>query len=283
MPFYTYSSGMQARLQFAVALHRSPDILLIDEALSTGDGYFVNKSRRRVEDICNRGSTVMVVSHSIHMIESLCHRAMILHEGEVAAIGPAKEVGTEYRAMLVQKELAAARRQASASGGADVGSGEVTIEDVRIVNDDPASGGTDYVYWDRPMTIRVRVRADEPVEDPRFLLQVYTAHEGTFVAQVTNSFIDADTRRLGTASLGTVSGTRTIDFRFPRCPFGNNRYYLSFGMMPAKPRRKTEDIIDYYVFRRISAYFQVVSFPEDPASITRTVIVEPPVRIEVGP
>ena len=70
-PFRTYSSGMKARLLFAISMSIQPDILIVDEALATGDSYFLAKSRSKIIDLCNSGATILFVSHNLHQIQEL--------------------------------------------------------------------------------------------------------------------------------------------------------------------------------------------------------------------
>jgi lipopolysaccharide transport system ATP-binding protein len=95
-PFKTYSSGMQARLTFATATAIEPDVLIIDEALATGDAIFVQKSLGRIKDFCTGGSTVLFVSHSSTLVAQLCSRAIWLEKGRVRMIGDAIEVVRAY-------------------------------------------------------------------------------------------------------------------------------------------------------------------------------------------
>jgi ABC-type polysaccharide/polyol phosphate transport system ATPase subunit len=95
-PFRTYSSGMQSRLTFATAVHVEPDILIVDEALATGDAYFAAKSGRRIREICRSGATVLFVSHAGNQVAQLCDRAIWLDRGRIREIGPAREVVRRY-------------------------------------------------------------------------------------------------------------------------------------------------------------------------------------------
>jgi ABC-2 type transport system ATP-binding protein len=96
-PLRTYSSGMQARLGFAVATAWHPDILILDEVLSVGDVAFQQKCFDRMAGFRESGSTVLMVSHSIDQIRNHCQRAMWLNQGEIQAIGTAEDVSNAYR------------------------------------------------------------------------------------------------------------------------------------------------------------------------------------------
>jgi lipopolysaccharide transport system ATP-binding protein len=99
-PFRTYSSGMQARLTFAVATSVDPDILIIDEALSVGDARFSLKSFDRIQDFKKRGKAILFVSHDINMVNTFCDQAIMLERGELYGSGPAKVVGNAYHQLL---------------------------------------------------------------------------------------------------------------------------------------------------------------------------------------
>ena len=96
-PMRTYSSGMGARLRFAIATAAQPDILLIDEALGTGDAAFAERSQRAIEALRERAGTVFLVSHAAQTIETMCTRAIWLDQGEILADGDAVEVARAYR------------------------------------------------------------------------------------------------------------------------------------------------------------------------------------------
>ncbi|MGV0353215.1 ABC transporter ATP-binding protein [Corynebacterium confusum] len=95
-PLKTYSSGMKARLKFAIATATSSEILLIDEALSTGDSTFAEKAKERMKNFLDESGTVFLVSHSASTIRKHCNRAIWLNEGEIVADGNVKAVSREY-------------------------------------------------------------------------------------------------------------------------------------------------------------------------------------------
>ena len=96
-PLKTYSSGMGARLKFAIATAVRADILLVDEALSTGDSTFAAKAQKRMDGFLDASGTVFLVSHSASTIEKNCDRAIWLHQGELVTDGTPKWVVTLYR------------------------------------------------------------------------------------------------------------------------------------------------------------------------------------------
>ena len=99
-PVKTYSSGMFVRLAFAVATSVEPDILVIDEALSVGDGAFARKSFDRIMQLKEAGKTILFCSHSMYQVEALCARAVWIEAGRVRMDGPAADVTTAYAASL---------------------------------------------------------------------------------------------------------------------------------------------------------------------------------------
>ncbi|MGE5413481.1 MAG: ABC transporter ATP-binding protein [Syntrophomonadaceae bacterium] len=95
-PIRTFSTGMAARLAFAVATDVDPDILLVDEALSVGDEKFQRKCHDRMAALVDRGKTFMLVSHSLSQIRDNCDRAIWLHHGRIILDGPAGSVADAY-------------------------------------------------------------------------------------------------------------------------------------------------------------------------------------------
>lgn len=96
-PMRTYSSGMAARLRFAISVAADPEILMIDEALSTGDASFTERASEAMRGLIARAGTVFLVSHAAQTIEEMCTRALWLDAGTLIADGPAGEVASMYR------------------------------------------------------------------------------------------------------------------------------------------------------------------------------------------
>jgi ABC-type branched-subunit amino acid transport system ATPase component len=113
MPMSTYSSGMGARLKFAIATAITHDILLIDEALSTGDSEFVEKSAARIEELRDEAEAIFLVSHSASAIRAICDRAIWIDAGQIVMDGPTEEVLSKYLESVprnVKKDRKQARR-----------------------------------------------------------------------------------------------------------------------------------------------------------------------------
>jgi ABC-type polysaccharide/polyol phosphate transport system ATPase subunit len=102
-PLRTYSSGMSARLGFSVATAWRPDILILDEVLSVGDAAFAKKCTDRMRSFRESGATVLLVSHAIETVRSLCQRALLLEHGAVLEIGSALEVSEKYHNLIFGK------------------------------------------------------------------------------------------------------------------------------------------------------------------------------------
>jgi lipopolysaccharide transport system ATP-binding protein len=103
-PVRLYSSGMQVRVAFSVATFYTPDILIIDEALSVGDAYFQHKSFERIRELRSEGTTLLIVSHDKNAIQSICNRAILLEKGTIAKDGEPEEVMDYYNALVVERE-----------------------------------------------------------------------------------------------------------------------------------------------------------------------------------
>lgn len=113
MPMRAYSSGMGSRLRFAISTIRTPDILMIDEALATGDASFRKKSTARIEEIRSQAGTVFFVSHSLGSVRAMCNRVLWIDKGRLIADGPVDEVCDAYHEFVQSRK--------GASAGANLG------------------------------------------------------------------------------------------------------------------------------------------------------------------
>jgi lipopolysaccharide transport system ATP-binding protein len=111
-PLRQYSSGMAMRLAFAIAIQVEPDVLIVDEALAVGDGYFQKKCTDRIQAFRQRGGTLLFCSHALYYVSAFCESAVWLRNGRVAAAGSTRDVVQEYETYLLKREA-----------GLDVGDG----------------------------------------------------------------------------------------------------------------------------------------------------------------
>ena len=100
-PFKQLSSGMKSRLAFSIASLVKPDILILDEVLSVGDGAFRKKSEAKMKDVINGGATTILVSHSLNQVRSMCNKILWLHKGKQITFGSdVKKICDDYQAFL---------------------------------------------------------------------------------------------------------------------------------------------------------------------------------------
>ncbi|WP_034410534.1 ABC transporter ATP-binding protein [Derxia gummosa] len=137
-PVKTYSSGMYVRLAFAVIAHVDADILVVDEALSVGDAYFVQKCMRFLRGFMEHG-TLLFVSHDIAAVTTLCSSALLLERGRVAQVGSPKSVITHYLENLVaeSQDISAARQAEPIADEAAEDSADFTDMRERFINHSP--------------------------------------------------------------------------------------------------------------------------------------------------
>ena len=113
LPMKAYSSGMGARLRFAISAAAVPDILMVDEALATGDAAFRAKSKAKMDKIRESAGTVFLVSHSLATIQNMCTRVLWVHEGKLGMDGEPDEVCARYKQFVTEsKKYAKAQAQA---------------------------------------------------------------------------------------------------------------------------------------------------------------------------
>jgi ABC-type polysaccharide/polyol phosphate transport system ATPase subunit len=134
-PVKVYSTGMAMRLGFSIATQVEPDVLIVDEALSVGDGYFQKKCMDRLTAFVAAGGTLLFCSHAMYYVSAFCQRALWLRGGRTAALGPVSEVVREYENFLLAKSEA--RAPAAAEPSAVAGPARVTA--VRFGSAAPAA------------------------------------------------------------------------------------------------------------------------------------------------
>jgi ABC-type polysaccharide/polyol phosphate transport system ATPase subunit len=140
-PIKTYSTGMQARLMFAVSTALEPDLLVIDEVLGVGDAYFQNKSFERIRELCeSNNTTLLLVSHDIYSAAKLCPRIIWIDQGRVKGDGPATEMLKAYENSIRLQEDARQKQKLALAFRRDVGrTAHPAFIEIRARNNEPAS------------------------------------------------------------------------------------------------------------------------------------------------
>lgn len=220
VPIKHYSSGMKVRLGFAVAVHLKPEVLIIDEVIAVGDEEFQRRCFDFLYELRNQGVTIVVVSHSLELIRSLCDEAAWLEHGRVMASGPVNEVVKAYVSRVNDLEIG---RGGGAVGLDDVpgrsGSGEVRIVGVELL-DGLGVSEAQAIHGD-PTTIRLRYQATEPVQDPLFGLTLY--HEN-------GTFVTGTSTHLAGLRTGRIEGSGHVDYHLESMNLTPGRYQLGVAV-----------------------------------------------------
>jgi ABC-type polysaccharide/polyol phosphate transport system ATPase subunit len=249
-PVKTYSSGMYMRLGFAVAIHVDPDVLLVDEVLAVGDEGFTHKCLDKFAEFKRRGKTILLVTHSLGLVERFCDEALWMDAGQMKGMGdPKRVVGAYITDVEVSEEqqLAAgdAKAQESATtvspdepasavlpdhpvetaeGPADMfrategrwGSREIEITDVQLSGADEVAGHV--FHSGQPMTVRIGLRS--PIQNEDFVIGIGIFNAEGVCCYGTNTSIEElkAVRIIGDAearftidSLDLVEGTYKLD------------------------------------------------------------------------
>ena len=252
-PVKTYSSGMYMRLGFSVAIHVEPDVLLIDEVLAVGDEAFTRKCLDKIGEFRRRGKTIVLVTHSLGLVEKMCDDVLWLRQARVADRGDPKRVVDAYltyvaggeEALLAREHGQGASAPAAAAPPADEGtekregrwgSREVEITAVRLLDD---RGKERHVYTPgERLTIALDVSARAPVEDFVFGIGIFTADGVSVYGTNTHleDFVPARAEatgevRLHLDDLRLVEGTYLLDVAAHRrdgTPYDYHRGLYSF-------------------------------------------------------
>lgn len=167
-PLRTYSSGMQARLAFALATAERPEVLIVDEVLSVGDSYFQHKSFDRIRSFKAAGTSIILVTHSMGDVRSLCDRVILLDKGHVLKDGPPDEVIDYYNALIATKEnnklTVEQRREKDQWLYSRSGTKAVAVESVALTDSDSGAQIKTAVSG-QSVTVRTRIVAKEDIPE----------------------------------------------------------------------------------------------------------------------
>lgn len=217
-PVKNYSSGMYVRLAFSVATSVDPNILIIDEALSVGDQHFQKKCVNRMMDFKEQGKTILFCSHSMHMVQELCHQVLWLKHGEMKAFGDSQEVIREYTHYLEQKEYADTHPElASPPETQPAALPPVRITDWKITNAAGEVISELQQFEDISVTLHICCSTPEPV----------AAHVGILLLRPDDQYVSvASSKEAGFAPI-KLSGEQVIRVEFPKFIMNAGVYRLS--------------------------------------------------------
>jgi ABC-type multidrug transport system ATPase subunit len=220
MPVKNYSTGMYARLAFAVAITVDPEILIVDEVLSVGDESFQLRCFERISKFRSEGRTIVLVTHSLEAVRMLCSQALWLHEGIAKVSGEPLDVVTAYLGE-VHGHL-----DDPTGGSGEVpqhqrfGSGEAVVDDLVLLDADGKVTTT--ARTGEPLTIRVHYTAKKPVDEAICSIAVYRAD--------TLSYVFGQTTRQAKLPLSLVD-EGVIEFSIDELPFLGGHYLLSVALL----------------------------------------------------
>lgn len=253
-PVKRYSSGMQTRLGFAVAAHLEPEILIVDEVLAVGDSEFQRKCLGKMDEVAQRGRTVLFVSHQLAMVDRLCTRAILMQDGQIAATGPTEQVIAQYQQQAL--DLAAGVPLAQRKDRS--GTGSIRFEEVSIAGPlGPATTG-------QPLTIQARIAVPEG------------RIEGKVRASMT--FLDARSRikflcgnKFSGESITALHDGESLTCHIPRLPLTPGKYFINLW---CSLDSATSDVVESAVSFEVGPglYYKTGQLP--PAEKTNSMLVD---------
>ncbi len=246
-PIKNYSSGMYVRLAFSVATSVEPDILIIDEALSVGDQNFQKKCVNRMMQFKEQGKTILFCSHSMHMVQELCHQALWLKQGEMKAFGESAEVIRAYTQYLEDKEYSqlTLSTETEVLETANTQLPPVTITDWKITNADHEEITELKQFSDLTVTLHIRCMRPEAV----------LTHVGVVLTRPDDQVVSvASTKEAGFAPL-KLQGEHVIRVTFPR-------FIMNSGVYRIKALLVDEFALHLYDYTTSPLYAVISERPE---------------------
>jgi ABC-type polysaccharide/polyol phosphate transport system ATPase subunit len=229
-PVKNYSSGMYVRLGFSVAINVDPDVLLVDEVLSVGDAQFQRRCADKFAELRSEGKTIVIVSHGLETIRTLCDSAAWLERGTLQAVGTSRDVVDAYTGKVE------ADRQRDVDPSLRTGSGEGEVTDIELL--DAKGVPTAAVRSRDPLTVRIHYVMNQAIEQPVFGVAVHTldglevsaaTSRATFIPEKLDGsgLVDMEVGELVllpgtydvTAYITNFGGVHQYDFRYRACRF----------------------------------------------------------------
>jgi len=212
-PVKNYSSGMYVRLGFSVAINVDPDVLLVDEVLAVGDENFQRKCSEKFADLRQSGKTIVLVSHGLDAVRTMCERAAWLEHGVLKGVDTPSELIDRYI------ETTHVDRIATEGGGSRWGSGEIVVTKVELL--DGAGVPTLWVHTGQPATLRFHYTANERVSRPVLGFALHSI-EGVHATGVNSR---------ETLVPEYIEGSGHVDFAIARMPLVAGSYDVTVALV----------------------------------------------------
>jgi lipopolysaccharide transport system ATP-binding protein len=230
-PLRTYSTGMVARLGFAVATDVRPEILIVDEILSVGDTEFQTRSFERIQNFQAEGTTILLVSHNLDKVEEMCSRVMWLERGKIITLDSSANVIERYKKSIRGSEAERLAKESGVQLDQRWGNRKIEITGVRLVND---SGAEEKIFkTGQILQLQIDYLAQEPVDSPVF---------GIAIHRQDGAHITGPNTLLSGLDLGRVHGSGRIQYTIPDLPLLEGLYYFSVASINSEDN----EMFDYH-------------------------------------
>ena len=210
-PVKNFSSGMVVRLGFSIATHVEPEVLLIDEILAVGDQAFQRKSTEKIEQFRREGRTILVVSHSLGLVQQLCNTVVWLERGRVKMVGDANDVIASYTGNTYGNFA-----QVDAGSKTRWGTGDAQVTQVALV--DASEQPLDTVSSGGEIRVAIELNSHVRLESPVVHVKLET---------MTGELVWATSTQRGTATLRVLDGPARAVLHVPNMPLAEGTYYVS--------------------------------------------------------
>lgn len=217
-----YSSGMQVRLAFSIAIRAEGDILLLDEVLAVGDEAFQRKCYDYFGELKRKGKTVILVSHSMSAVEQFCDKAMLIEDGEIKKIGSSVEVASLYSNLFLDQyktdnKRANKKRQEEAED-------EIRSKNIFIENVDIAQNGksTDIIEAYKPFEVRVAIKSKVDIKDAILGINIVNSRNHIVLATGVGTKHDKH--------FSVHKGRSTVTFKIRQNIYTDDSYYINIAI-----------------------------------------------------
>ncbi|HTE22530.1 MAG TPA: ABC transporter ATP-binding protein [Candidatus Limnocylindria bacterium] len=252
-----YSSGMQVRLAFSIAIRAKSDILLLDEVLAVGDSAFQQKCFDYFASLKNENRTIILVSHAMAMIERFCDRALLLEYGEIKEIGTSTKIAGRYEEMFLREE---ADRLSQQRGEEADGTETVELVKARVIQGGKAQGA---IEADEDFEIEVTVKSKIAIDHVNIGINVKN-HDKLML-------ISADTALWAGQYRLEADKEMTARFKIQNI-FANGVYTINLGVADDSPLNPhlllRRDNIHEFIIKGVSAHVQTLTRPKIQVTVT---------------